>query len=44
VIEEVTNDVERLAQLNLSELLGVRYCIIEESCLYLISDYMDRNL
>lgn len=44
VIEEVNNDVDKLAQLNLAELLPVRYCIIEGSCLYLVTDFYEANL
>lgn len=44
LIEEINMDIEEKQQLNLPELLIVRYCIIEHTKLYLISDYCDTSL
>jgi tRNA A-37 threonylcarbamoyl transferase component Bud32 len=44
LVEEVSNDVEEKTRLNLPELLNIRCCIIEQTKLYLISDYCEVNL
>jgi hypothetical protein len=39
LIEEVNNDIEDKLLLNLPELLIIRYCILEQTKLFLISDF-----
>jgi serine/threonine protein kinase len=40
----VSNDVEEKKRLNIPELLNIHYCIIEQTKLYLISDFCELSL